>query len=233
MDPSISYPEWQKTLQEGAVYFGQSLTERQIRLLYRHGELLQRWNRTMNLTAIRDPHMMAVKHFIDSFGPARHFVPMRRVLDVGSGGGFPGLPLKIAWPSIELTMVDAARKKVSFLRHVIRELALKGACAVQARVEDLSRQAKVPLYDTIVCRAFSSLAFIAAQLPPLLSEGGRIVVWKGRLPQEEMREIEPMLSTARRALTLSVQSYRLPVLNAERTLVILSAGGHGAKERQR
>ena len=175
--------------------------------------------------------MMALKHFVDSFGAARHFTPVGRVLDVGSGGGFPGLPLKIVCPSIELTMVDAARKKVSFLQHVIRELELKGARAVQARVEELARQADAPFhYDTIVCRAFGSLASIVAQLPPLLSERGRIVVWKGRLPHEEIREVEPVLSTVKRALTLSVQSYRLPITEAERTLVILSAGGHDPKE---
>ena len=93
MHPSISYPEWQKILQEGAACFGGPLSERQIRLLYRHGQMLQRWNRTTNLTAIRDPRMMALKHFVDSFGAARHFTPVGRVLDVGSGGGFPGLPL--------------------------------------------------------------------------------------------------------------------------------------------
>lgn len=226
----IPYAEWQKLLAEGAAHFGQSLSEQQMRLFYRHGEMLQRWNRTVNLTAIRDPQMMAVNHFIDSFGPAPYFMPMRRVLDVGSGGGFPGLPLKVCHPSIDLTMVDAARKKVSFLQHTIRELGLKNARAIQQRVEAWSGTIQGPLFDTIVCRAFSSLALIVAQFPPLLADGGRIVVWKGRLPDAEIREVEPMLVTAMRTLTLSVQPYRLPFSNAVRTLVMLSNERHDAKE---
>lgn len=230
MHQPIPYTDWQKILQEGAAYFGQSLSEQQMLLFYRHAELLLRWNRRMNLTAIRDPRMMAVNHFIDSFGPVRYFAPMRHVLDVGSGGGFPGLPLKICCPSIDLTLVDASRKKVSFLQHAIRELGLREARAVQERVEGLSGAIKGPLYDTIVCRAFSGLAFIVAQLPPLLADGGQILVWKGRLPREEIREVQPMLAAAGRALTLSVQSYRLPFSNADRTLVVLSTERHGAKE---
>lgn len=233
MDSSIPYPEWRQTLVEGAAHFGLTLTDQQIRRCYRHAEILHQWNRSTNLTAITDAHSMAVKHFLDAFGPAAYVTPMTRVLDVGSGGGFPGLPLKVWCPSIDLTLVDRQRKKVSFLRYVIRALEMSNARALQIRVEDLARQCDRPLFDTIVCRAFGGLAFMVSHLPPLLAAGGRIVVWKGRLPEQEIREVQPLLQTAKRALTLSVRSYRLPFSDAERTLVILTDDRCGAKEFQR
>lgn len=227
MHHPIPFTAWSQTLQGGAAFFGQSLTDAQIRLFYRHAEMLRQWNRAVNLTAITEPHAIAVKHFLDSFGPAVYLPPMRRVLDVGSGGGFPGLPLKVCCPAIELTLVDAVRKKVSFLKHVIRELALKKTRAWHARVEALSRQTPPPHFDTIVCRAFSDLAFAVKHLAPLLDDNGRIVVWKGRRPDQEIQEIMPLIEVSGRTLTLTQQSYTLPFFEAQRTLVILTSDDRG------
>jgi 16S rRNA (guanine527-N7)-methyltransferase len=155
---------------------------------------------------------------------------MRRVLDVGSGGGFPGLPLKVCCPAIELTLVDAVRKKVSFLKHVIRELGLKNTRAWHARVEALGRQTPPPRFDAIVCRAFSDLAFALKHLAPLLDENGRIVFWKGRRPDQEIQQIMPLIAVPGRTLTLTQQSYRLPFFEAQRTLVILTTGDRGLPE---
>lgn len=227
MDMPIRQEEWEKTIRAGADFFALSFTDQQIHQFYRHAEILSRWNRKTNLTAIRDPREMAVKHFVDSFGPVRHVMPMARVLDVGSGGGFPGLPLKVYCPSIDLTVVEAVRKKTSFLQHVIRELRLGGVRVIHERVETLVRHNPTPHFDTIVCRAFSDLVSIAINLSPLLAPQGKIVVWKGRMPDQEIRDVLPLLNDDKRALILSTRSYKLPIFNAERTLVILTAlDGH-------
>ena len=221
----MAYAAWQKTLQHGAAHFHQTLTDAQLRLFYRHAELLRKWNHTTNLTSIRDPQDVAVKHFIDSFGPAPYIAPMRRVLDAGSGGGFPGLPLKVCCPAIDLTMVDAVRKKSSFLQCLIRELGMQNARAWHARVEDLGIRKPTPRFDTIVCRAVTDLAFIVRNLSPLLSEDGLIAVWKGRFPDREIQEVLPLLESSPHDLALSVHSYTLPFSGDARTLVIMSAAG--------
>jgi 16S rRNA (guanine527-N7)-methyltransferase len=223
MSLPIDYGAWHKTLQDGAAHFNLSLSDAQVRLFYRHATLLLQWNQTTNLTAIRDPLEMAVKHFIDSFGPATQIAPMGRVLDAGSGGGFPGLPLKVCWPAIDLTLVDAVRKKTSFLQHLIRELGLKHARAWHTRVESLALRSAPPRFDTIVCRAFTDLSFIISSLSPLLAEKGCIAVWKGRFPDQEIRKALTLLDASPCALTLSVYSYSLPISGAERTLVMLSS----------
>ena len=124
---SIDIDKWRRMIVDGALAFDLHLTDLQIGLFFRHMEALLQWSPKVNLTAIHDPYEIAVKHFVDSIVPAAFFSPALRVLDMGSGAGFPGLPLKVWCPSIELTMVDAVRKKVSFLQHVIRQMELKNA----------------------------------------------------------------------------------------------------------
>lgn len=222
MTMPIAYADWEAILREGAAFFDLALTDGQIRQLYRHAALLRQWNRTTNLTAIRDPREMAIKHFVDSLGPVRWMAPMARVLDLGSGGGFPGLPLKVWSPAIDLTLVDAVRKKTSFLRHTIRELGLKGVKVLNERVEHLSSRRDLPSFDTVVCRAFGDLAFVVTHAAPLLAPDGQIVFWKGRRPEQEISALTPLLKRGKRPLTLSLRSYKLPSSAAERTLVIVS-----------
>lgn len=219
----ISYVHWEDMVRRGAAHFDLTLTEKQIRLMYQHAEALQQWTKITNLTAITDPQEIVIKHFIDSLAPAPFVGPMYRVLDVGAGGGFPGLPLKILCPSINLTMIDAVRKKTSFLQHVIRSLMLEHVRAIHGRIEDMPRIDTSMPYDTILCRALGNLSKTIEQTVPMLSAGGKIVAWKGRMPDREIREAQPLLENEQRRLTLTLRSYRLPILEAERTLVILTA----------
>jgi 16S rRNA (guanine527-N7)-methyltransferase len=220
---SIDFEKWSDIIRKGAAGFNLQLTDHQIRLFYKHAEALRQWSKKTNLTSITDPIEIAIKHFIDSIGPVTFFNPMSRVLDMGSGGGFPGLPLKVNCPAIDLTLVDAVRKKTSFIQHVIRQLGLKNTRAIHARVEELSRTKPIHAFDTVVCRAFSNLTFIVTHALPLISETGQIVIWKGQIPAQEIRAVQPFLDSSKRRLELSLQSYRLPVLNAKRTLVVINA----------
>lgn len=216
----IEYNKWEAIVQKGVAPFDLCITKEQIRLFYFHALELIEWSRKINLTAIKEPIEIAIKHFVDSIAPLPYLTPMKKVLDVGSGGGFPGIPLKVIHPDIELTLVDAVRKKTSFMQHVIRKLKLNRAKAVHSRVENLRDQggAFVP-YDTIVCRAFSDLSFIIPHVLPLLTLDGEIVVWKGRSPEREIKKFKARFPDQALSLKIQIDSYRLPIFDAERNLV--------------
>ena len=218
----ISIKEWEDIIRKGIAPFDLILTENQLWLFYQHAAALLQWTQKTNLTAITDPREIAIKHFIDSMGPAPFLTPMKHVLDIGSGGGFPGLPLKVLYPAIELTLLDAVRKKTSFIQHVIRTLELSSARAIHGRVEDLSRPVAIKSFDTIICRAFSNLSFIITHALPLLSDGGKIVVWKGRVPEKEITAARSRFHDETWPLTIETRSYRLPIFDAERTIVIIT-----------
>lgn len=133
----------EQTLTEGAIQRGISLTDRQITQFSRYASLLIRWNEKMNLTTITDPDEIAVKHFLDSLTGIAFLPENGRVIDVGTGAGFPGIPLKIVRPDIELTLLDALEKRIGFLEEVVRELSLDKVTCVHARAEEA---AHLPAY---------------------------------------------------------------------------------------
>lgn len=220
MNMDIKYKKWEAIILKGVAPFGLRITKEQIRLFYLHALELMQWSRKINLTAITEHNEIAIKHFVDSIAPLPYLPPMKNVLDVGSGGGFPGIPLKVIHPEIELTLVDAVRKKTSFMQHVIRKLKLNKAKAVHSRVENFRDQggAFVP-YDTIVCRAFSDLSLIIPKVLPLLTPGGEVVVWKGRTPEKEINKFKARFPDQALSLRIQINSYRLPIYDAERNLV--------------
>jgi 16S rRNA (guanine527-N7)-methyltransferase len=221
-ETDIVFDQWEHILRKGAISFGLILTDQQIKQFYNHAVALLQWSKKINLTAIKDPQSVAIKHFIDSLGPASFSIPMQRVLDVGSGGGFPGLPLKVWHPSLDLTLIDAVRKKISFIQHVIRILKLTDTLAIHGRIEDVARQEGFRAFDTILCRAFSDLSFIVTHGLPLLSKKGKIIVWKGKLPEKEIEAVRFQFQYENSGLAIETKPYRLPILDAERTIVIIT-----------
>ena len=152
----IGSQAWKDTIVEGAEQLGIDVQAGQADQFAAHALILKEWNQKINLTAIDSPMDMAVKHFLDSIISSRYIKPGSRLLDVGSGAGFPGIPLKVMIPSLDVILVDATRKKVSFLNHVIRRLHLSHITAIHSRIEDLQQEWE-GRFDVIVCRAFSSL----------------------------------------------------------------------------
>lgn len=186
-------------------------------------EELLRWNRRINLTAITDPAEGIEKHLVDSLTLLPFLEPGERLLDLGSGGGFPGLPLKIVRPDLEVVSVDAVGKKISFQRHVARHLNLSGFTALHCRAEDLPLRSECRQgFDLVVSRAFADIGVFATLARPLLRSTGRIMAMKGPEGRKE-------LAAAHEALEKSglccrqVHSLRLPVCAAERTLIVLGA----------
>src|SRR4030042_3426638 len=126
---------WKQFLIRGAAERGISIERLQVDQFAVHASELMAWNRKMNLTAITDPVEVAVKHYLDSIAAYRLISESSRILDVGTGGGFPGIPLKILIPELHLTLIDSTLKKIHFLKHIIRTLKLRQTEAIQARVE--------------------------------------------------------------------------------------------------
>ncbi|MCL2297463.1 MAG: 16S rRNA (guanine(527)-N(7))-methyltransferase RsmG [Proteobacteria bacterium] len=189
--------------------------------------LLQKWNRTYNLTAIREPAQMLTHHVLDALAilPALDRVltpvlanqPTARLLDVGSGGGIPGLMLAMARPGWQVTMVDAVQKKTAFVAQAIAELRLPNAQALTARVESLRVEALVPpmRYDLAVSRAFSDLATFMTGCRHLLTPHGVWAAMKGAVPEAEIAALPADIAVR------AVEALTVPGLDARRHLILL------------
>jgi 16S rRNA (guanine527-N7)-methyltransferase len=197
---------------------GLAPTTGQVTQLLAYLDLLARWNRTYNLTAVRDPTEMVTRHLLDSLA-VLPWIPGGRLLDAGTGAGLPGIPLAIARPGLQVTLLDSAGKKIRFLRHVCRELQLGNAEPLQARLE--TYEAEAP-FDAIVSRAFASLAAFAEAARHLAggvtpSAGGvRLLAMKGRHPAAELAELPGWVRVE------SVEALAVPGLQEQRHLVIMS-----------
>ncbi|MFP4040282.1 MAG: 16S rRNA (guanine(527)-N(7))-methyltransferase RsmG [Desulfosudaceae bacterium] len=220
---------WQAFLRDHARQIGLDITTSQAILMASHASELERWNRKINLTTITDPAEMAVKHFLDSLVPADHLFDGATLLDMGSGGGFPGIPLKILNPTLKVTLLDATRKKISFLTQVIRLLELDDIRASRARAEvpkDLPGPDRS--FDIIICRALAALDRFVELALPFLKPGGRLIAMKGDYAEDKIVNLKKMpLTTNKKNIPISdlfaihTFDYRLPLAGDQRRLVIL------------
>lgn len=176
-------------------------------------DLLDRWNRAYNLTAVRDPLERVSRHLLDSLS-VLPWVGKGRLLDAGAGAGLPGIPLAIARPALSVTLVDSAGKKVRFMNHVRRELGLENIQPLHARVESLEPEVS---FDAVISRAFSSLASFAAAVRRLCDGHTRLLAMKGRYPGDEIEALPGWV------VVDSVEKLAVPGLHEQRHLVIMSA----------
>ncbi|MFZ5565230.1 MAG: 16S rRNA (guanine(527)-N(7))-methyltransferase RsmG [Thermodesulfobacteriota bacterium] len=221
--------QWRRFLAENARTMGIDVTDRQLEQFSIHARELARWNKTVNLTAITDPAESAIKHFLDAMVPAPFIDPGGSLLDIGTGAGFPGIPLKVLVPSIALTLVESSIKRVTFLGQVVRLLSLESVTILHRRVEQVPRPPETPAFDTVICRAFASLtAFVAAALP-LAGPSGQLIAMKGSGYKKELDALRQSTiklpsgkpATASDVFDLHVHAYSLPVAEAKRVLIIL------------
>lgn len=194
------------------------------RLEWLAAELL-RWNRTHNLTAITDPSEVYEKHLTDSLTLLPLLGEAKRLLDLGSGAGFPGLPLKIVRPGLDIVSVDAVGKKIAFQRHVIRALQLSGFTAVHGRAEDLpGLPAGGGGFDLVTARALGSLPLLARLAAPCLAPGGRLIAMKGAEGVAELAASRAELAALGFVCTEQLH-VPLPVSAAARCLLVLVQTG--------
>lgn len=198
-------------LQRGLAALQMTVTAAQTTKLLEYLALLQKWNRAYNLSAIRDPDAMVDLHLLDSLAVAPYLTGTTFV-DVGSGGGLPGIPLAIIRPDIRMTVLDSVGKKARFLHQVRSELRLTNIEVVHARVEDYRTEDG---YDGVISRAFASLADFVASSAHLLHPDGRFWAMKGQFPQTELDGIHSVCK-------LEAMHYlSVPGLEAMRCLIVL------------
>jgi len=180
--------------------------------------LLAKWNRTFNLTAIREPERMVTHHLLDALAVLPHLPQgaTLRVLDVGAGGGVPGIPLAIARPGWHFTLIDASSKKAAFLTQAAAELGLANLTAVAGRVEDYRPPAP---FDVVVARAFADLRTFAETSMRHVADGGALVAMKGVHPHEEIADLPPDV------VVVATPSVDVPGLGAARHLVVMQRAG--------
>lgn len=206
-------------LAAGLQALGQSLPDDRCARLLAYRDELARWGRVHNLTSVLDPARMVPVHLLDSLALAP-LLRGERVADIGSGGGLPGLPLAIADPDLAMTLVEPRTKRALFLEHIVRTLGLGNVIVERARVEDLPPTAA---FDTLVTRAFGSLAEFAAAAGHLAAPGGCLLAAKGRDPAREIEGLGP-------DWTVEVIPLVVPGVDAERHAVRMSrsSGATGA-----
>lgn len=170
---------------------GIELTEIQINQFIRYYEMLIEWNKMVNLTAITDYKEVAIKHFVDSVSLVKieELDEEKRILDIGTGAGFPAIPLKIVFPNLKITMIDSLNKRIKFLDAVIEELELDDIEALHGRAEDFAKDSEHrEQYDIVVSRAVANLATLCEYCLPYVKIGGRFVSYKSEKISEESKE---------------------------------------------
>ena len=205
-------------LRQASKEIGVSLTESQLELFWHYLQELLEWNKTFNLTGIRDPADIIIKNFVDSLTPLPYLERSGRLLDIGSGAGFPGIPLKIAAPQLQVHIVDARRKKTSFLKHIIRTLGLKGVTALHGRAEEMEQPEQS--FQIIISRAFRRLQPLTKLVSPLMEPGNILVAMLGPITEEELGRFQDLASVESLEIKRAV-SLDLPHDRGRRTLLFL------------
>lgn len=209
----------QDILVNGASEMGLSFNDSTLLAFETFAVELQKWNRKINLTSIIKSEDFAVKHILDSLSLATHLDRKDILSDIGSGAGFPSIPLKILFPELSVVSVDSVEKKILFQKHLARTLGLKQFEAIHARVENMNLSHS-KCFTVIVSRAFSDLDLFVSLAAPLLTEDGSIIAMKGPLAKQELISCEQSLAAAGFYVKL-INQYKLPFNKGERSLIIL------------
>lgn len=215
-----------KQMNEELAAFHLQLTEEQLKKFYRYFELLEEKNKVMNLTAITEEREVVTKHFVDSLSLTRVFPELESgrefsVIDVGTGAGFPGIPLKIVYPNLQVTLLDSLKKRVCFLQEVCGQLELEKISAVHGRAEDFGRDENFrEAFDLCVSRAVANLATLSEYCLPFVRIGGLFISYKSEEVGEEIKGAESAIKQLGGEIK-SIQSFKLPKTDMGRSLIVI------------
>jgi len=199
------------------------LTDNQYEQFIKYYEMLVKWNEVMNLTAITEFDEVIVKHFVDSISLIKAIDVSKKIeiIDIGTGAGFPGIPLKIAYPNLKITLLDSLNKRVGFLNEVIKELGLKDIEALHGRAEDYAKAGQLrEKYDLCVSRAVANLATLSEYCLPYVKVGGKFISYKSEKLSEELASAEKAISILGGKINDQIE-FILPETEIFRTFMII------------
>ena len=188
---------------------------------YKYMKLLLEWNEKINLTAITEENEVIIKHFIDSLTIYKYLNEAKSIIDVGTGAGFPGIPIKILNKEIDITLMDSLNKRINFLNEVVKKLNLERISCIHSRAEELGRDKKFrEKYDVAVSRAVANMSTLVEYLLPFVKVGGMCICMKGSSIDEELKEAEKAIKMIGGKIE-KVEKIILPNSNYERNIVII------------
>ena len=197
------------------------LDEEQIQKFYKYMELLLEWNEKINLTAITEPRDVILKHFVDSLTICKELQKNKTLADIGTGAGFPGIPVKILRPDLDITLIDSLNKRVNFLTMVIEALKLEKIVALHGRIEDFGKNKKYrEKFDYVTSRAVANLSTLSEYMIPLIKIGGKCICMKGSNIDEELKNAEKAVKTLGGKIE-KVDTFLLPDTDMGRNIILI------------
>ena len=215
----MEYNEFSTILKEESTLINVMLKDKQIQDFYKYMNMLIQWNEKINLTAIIEPKDIIKKHFIDSLTILKYINENDTVIDIGTGAGFPGIPIKIAKSNIDVTLLDSLNKRINFLNEVINENKLENISAVHSRVEDFAKNNREK-FNVVTSRAVASLNVLLEYMLPLVKIGGKCVCMKGSNIEEEIKDSKKALEILGGKIT-KIDEFNLPNTDMQRNIIII------------
>ena len=213
--------EFLRHVKQKAQEIGYTLQEEQLEQFFTYKELLIEWNKKMNLTAIEQEEDIITKHFIDSLSIASYIPDTAKVIDIGTGAGFPGIPLKILKKDLSITLLDSLNKRITFLEEVIQNLSLENIQAVHARAEELAHKEEYrEQYDIAVSRAVAPMHTLLEYMLPYVKIGGKCICMKGPNLQEESKDLQNCLETLGGKIE-KIEEIVLPETEIKRNIMLI------------
>ena len=213
-------------MKENEKYFDFHFSVEQLEQFFAYMNLLIEWNEKMNLTAIVEPNEIILKHFIDSITILKEIDNNSKIIDVGTGAGFPGVPLSIMNPTLKITLADSLNKRLIFLQEVVNQLGLKNIEIIHARAEELGKNKKYrENFDAATSRAVANLSTLSEYLIPLVKVGGKIISMKAGGAQEEIEAAKKAIKILGGEIE-EIEEFKLPQTEIERTIILIKKEEH-------
>ena len=199
----------------------QKINNDQLEMFYKYMKLLLEWNKKINLTAITDEDEIILKHFVDSITVLKYINENDKIIDVGTGAGFPGIPIAIMMPNVKITLLDSLNKRINFLNEVIKELDLKNVETIHSRSEDCGKDILYrEKFDISIARAVAKLSTLSEYLLPFVKIGGKMICMKGSEIEEELKNAQYAIKVLGGKI-ISRDEFTLPESDLKRNIIIV------------